>query len=173
MIEGVRSTPLGFCFGVLAAAFVAPWVQPTSPVETVAPAREPGQVTSSREAGVFEAIGRVEDSLDRCCTTQPVEIPTPVCKCGLGDTLSDLLRGFALGASSSLLALLTWLCRCCGFVSRVLPSAGRPVSRAAAESQPAAAELRSPEVAPVTLAKRRAGRGGALAHLAIESSQLG
>ena len=174
IIDSSYSSPLGFILGVVTSAVFSRWLAASGSGPSIAPARqEPGQTTRSREAGVREAIGRLEDSVERCCAGRTVETPAPVCKCGLGDTLSDLLQGFALGAGSFILAVASWACRCCGWIGRALPSAGRPASRDSSESQPVVVEACRLEIALPSPVKRRAGRGGVLAHLAVESSQLG
>ena len=171
MIDSLHSSPLGFFLGVVTSAVFSGWLATSGSGLSIAPAHlEPGQTTRSRGAGVREAIGRLEDSVERCCAGRTVETPAPVCKCGLGDTLSDLLQGFALGAGSFFLAVASWACRCCGLIGRALPSAGRPASRDSSESQPAVVKTGRPEIALPSPVKRRAGRGGPLAHLAAESS---
>ena len=120
MIGGFHSSPLGVILGAVTSAVFSCWSATSISGSSIAPAHQvPGQTTRSREAGVREAIGRLEDSVERCCVGRTVESPAPVCKCGLRDSLSDLLQGFALGAGSFLLAVASWACRCCGGIGHV------------------------------------------------------
>ena len=170
IVDGLRWTPIGFLLAALCSVAGSGWLAAGLSGSSSAPAHEtPGPATGQRDAGVREAIGRLEDSLEQCCAPRTAEAPTTVCKCGLGDTLGDLLHGFALGAGSFALAAFTWACRCCGLIGRALPLAGRPALREHPEKQPLAVEAGTASPNPP---KRRAGRGGALAHLAVEPSQL-
>ena len=174
-MDGPHWSPLGFILGVVTSAGVGGWLATGAFGVSSAPVLlEPGRTNGLREAGVREAIGRLEDSLERCCAARASEAPDTVCRCGLGDTLGDLLRGFALGSGSLLLAVAAWACRCCGWIASALPVGARSTSRpdpSEATEADATVSVAPEDTAPPPT-KRRAGRGGALAHLAADSSQF-
>ena len=169
--SGLGVSPLLFLSGALCSIALSGWLVPG--ISSPAPAHAaPGPAIGQREAGVREATGRLEDSVGQCCAVHAAEPPSVDCRCVHGDTLGDLLRGSALGAGSLVFAAATWACRCCALIGRALPSAGRPASRERLEEQPAAEGVCPAGTAVPPPKKRRAGRGGALSHLAVETAQL-